>query len=381
MRHVALLIETSHSYGRGVLHGVRRYTAEHGPWSMFVEQRALESGVPPWLMHWRGDGILTRTNSQAMADAITRVGVPTVELRSARVRRDFPFVGNDSWAIGRQVAEHLLERGFRQFGALVIESEVGFLDRRDEFLRTIAAAGGRVAVYSAPGRGDRPTDWERQQVRLAAWLAKLPKPVGVMACTDQLGFWLLDACGRAGLAVPDEVAVVGVGDDETLCTLSHPPLSSVRQNAERIGYEAAAVLDRLMAGKSAPEGPIRIEPLGIVVRQSSDVVAVADADLAGALRVIRARACDGISTDDVLAEVPVSRSTLERRMLRVLGRTPGAEIVRVRLGHVKRLLTETNLSLAAVARKAGFRHPQYMSTLFKRKFGETPGAYRARCQG
>jgi LacI family transcriptional regulator len=149
----------------------------------------------------------------------------------------------------------------------------------------------------------------------------------------------------------------------------------------RIGFEAAALLDRLMAGAPPPAEPLLIEPLHVVGRQSSDVVAVEDADIARALRFIREHACAGITVQDVLAEVPLSRSTLERRMRQLLGRTPSSEIVRVRLNRVQQLLANTSLSLAAIAGKTGFEHPQYLNTLFKRQFGLTPGTYRARCQG
>jgi LacI family transcriptional regulator len=198
-----------------------------------------------------------------------------------------------------------------------------------------------------------------------------------MACTDQLGFWLLDACRRAGVAVPEEVAVVGVENEESLCAVANPPLSSMRLNAEQAGYEAAAVLDGMMRGRKPPRQRTLLEPLGIVTRQSSDVVAIEDEELAAAVRFIREHACEGITVDDVLGAVAVSRSTLERGLRRVLGRSPNVEIRRVQLNRVQQLLIETDLPLSVIAARAGFRHLPYMCEAFKKQYGRPPGAYRA----
>jgi LacI family transcriptional regulator len=374
---VAILIETSRSYGRGLLLGVRRYLTRHEPWSVFMELRALDSKTPLWLKGWNGGGILTRTGTRAMAEAVRRAGVPTVELRSPRLNPRAPWVGVDNRAMGKLVAEYLLERGFRRFGVCEISSEVYFEERRSNFVETVTKLGYPCSTYHALGPPEKPAEWERHQEELAAWVSGLPKPVGVMACTDQLGFFLVDACARAGVAVPEELAVVGVENEESLCAMANPPLSSVRFNAERIGYEAAALLDRLMAGEAPPDEPILIEPMGIVERGSSSTVAIEDRDIARALRYIREHACSGIAVRDVLAEVPISRSALERRMRAALGRSPNEEITRVRIERAKHLLAATDLPLTAVASRSGFRSGPYLVQVFKQHTGVTPGVYRS----
>lgn len=376
MPHVAVLIETSRSHGRGMLRGVRQYIAENGPWSVFVELRALDSKPPPWLHRWKGDGILTRSGSQEIVDAVIKAGVPAVELRTTRFRHPFPFVGVDNVILGRKVAEHLLDRGFRHFAVYDLDTEEYFAQRSETFIQTLSQSGYKVSQLHANRNAESPAEWERQQNDLVRWLTRLPKPVGLMACTDQLGFWLLDACGRAEIAVPEEVAVVGVENDETLCTMARPPLSSVPFNSERSGYEAAALLARLMSGKPAPIAPILLEPLEIITRQSSDIVAIDDPEIAAAAMFIRQYACKGISVDDILKVVPISRSLLERRMRLILGRSPKAEISRIQIDLVKKLLSETDLSMTEIAKRAGFAYPQYMCGLFHRKFGQTPGQYR-----
>jgi LacI family transcriptional regulator len=188
---------------------------------------------------------------------------------------------------------------------------------------------------------------------------------------------VLDACRRERLVVPDEVAVIGVDNDTLLCELSSPPLTSVIPNAHGAGYEAAALLDRLMAGKRVPAAARLIPPLGIAARQSTDVLAVEDRAVARAVQYIREHACEGINVGDVLGTVPLSRRVLEQRFQRLLGRTPREEILHVRLGRVRQLLVETDLPLHQVAERAGFAHVEYLSVWFKRETGRTPSAFRA----
>lgn len=376
MRRVALLIETSRAYGRELLDGVRRHMGEGiTPWSVFAELRSLRTPLPPWLRDWDGDGILTRSGSPAMAEAVAATGLPAVELRSSRTDHGLPFVGVDNRALAELAAAHFLDRGFRHFGVYGLTTESFFEQRRDRFIEVVADRGFDCATQMQRGR-ERPREWDRQQSALVEWVRTLPKPCGVMACTDQLGFWLLEACRVAGVGVPDEVAVLGVENDETLAAISTPPLSSVRLPGSRVGRRAAELLDALMNGGSPPPGPILLPPTQIATRQSTDVVAVDDPDLAAALRVIRERATDGISVGDVLSEVAISRRLLERKMRAAIGRTPRQEIERVRLERAKTLLVATDLSLAAIAVRCGYEHPQRLSERFAARFGQPPGAWR-----
>lgn len=376
--HVALLIETSRSYGRGVLRGIRRYLAEHGPWSVFMELRALDSPAPLWLDKWRGDGILTRTGTRALADAVRRVKVPVVELRSPRLNPGAPWVGIDNHAMGKIVADHLMQRGFRHFGVYELATEIFFEQRRANFIETLAAAGYSCSTYRQQGVPEKPTVWEKHQEELARWVTNLPKPVGIMACTDQLGFYLLEACARAGVSVPEEAAVVGVENEESLCTMAVPRLSSVEFDTERVGYEAASILNRMMRGEPPPQEPILFEPRGVVVRGSSDVIAIDDRQIALAMQFIREHACEGITVRDVVGHVALSRSSLERRMQTALGRSPNEAIHRVRIDRVRELLVDTELKLGAIALRSGFRGPQYLVASFKKSTGMTPGEYRRR---
>jgi LacI family transcriptional regulator len=276
-------------------------------------------------------------------------------------------------------AEHLLSRGFRHFAFCGYRRgfHAGFDRRCDEFRRLAEQAGCWCEVYRRPSA----RTWETQVDRLGRWITGLPKPLGIMTCNDDRGLEVLDACRRVGALVPDEVGVLGVDNDEHLCDLAIPALSSIELNVERIGYEAAALLDRLMSGRPAPKRPQEIGPRGVVVRHSTDVVAVDDPDVALAVRFIRQHACRGIHLADVMQRVSVSRSTLAPRFKKHLGRTIYQEIRRVQVDRAKELLVGTNLPVKQVAHEAGFRDVQYLTRAFGALVGETPAAYRRQMQG
>jgi LacI family transcriptional regulator len=376
---VALLVETTRTYTRELLVGVRRYIAAHGPWSTFLELRALDSSPPAWLRHWDGDGILTRTFTQEMADLIAASGLPAVELRATNLAGGRPFVGMDNAHIGRAVAEHFFERGYRQFAAYSLHTERFFIERVRNFVSTVEAFGCQCSELPETS-SDSVTDWEQSQARLTAWLGQLPKPAGIFAANDQLGVRLLEACQRAGVAVPEEVAVVGAENEETLCAFATPPLTSVRFDGQTVGYAAAELLDRLMQGKSSRRREILIPPKGIIVRESSDELVINDPLVAQAARMIRENAMTGNNVDDLCRKLNASRSTLDRRMRAALKRSPKEEITRIRFREVERLLRETDLTIEVIAEQTGFAHSHYLQAVFKQTYGQTPGQFR-RAQG
>ncbi|KAF0173692.1 MAG: LacI family transcriptional regulator [Limisphaerales bacterium] len=374
MKQVALLIETSNAYARGLLRGVVAYLREHEPWSLHLAEHGRGDRPPSWLASWCGDGILARIETPAMARALRRIKAPIVDVSAARLIPALPWFETDDAAIAQMAFEHLRDRGYRHF-AYCGDTRFNWSNWRGEhFQRAVAAEGGECHFYQ-PARHFRPDD-AAQGDDLVRWLRKLPKPVGVMACYDLHGRQLLDACRRAGIAVPDEVAVISVDNDEVLCELSHPPLTSVIPNTHRTGYEAAALLDELMAGRKLRAETRLVPPVGVAARQSTSSLAIEDRQTALAVRFIREKACSGINVSDVLQAVPQSRRLLESRFRRLLGRTPHEEILRVQLDRVKQLLVETDLPLSEVAERAGFAHVEYLSVVFKRETGIPPSAFR-----
>jgi LacI family transcriptional regulator len=379
--HVVLIVETSSSYGRRILRGITRYLRPRDPWSVFFRERDLGALPPAWLRNWRGDGIICRLVNRELAEHLRRAQVPVVNLNDVHDNSwGLPRIQSDHRMIGQLAAEHLLERGFHHFAFCGFTGHEWSGKRGQAFVGRLRAAGFGCDLYESPWGGPGAPPWEKEQEGMGRRLQALPRPVGVMACNDVRGQQVLDACRRVGLSVPEEVAVIGADNDELLCDLCHPPLSSVVPNPEGVGYEAAALLDRLMAGAAPPAHELLIEPLGVTTRQSSDVLAVADPQIAAAMRFIREHACQGLSVADILKRVPLSRTALERQFRKYLGRSPQAEIRAVQIKRVKQLLGETDMRLSGIARAVGFQHPEYLSVVFKRETGETPGQFRRKAQ-
>ncbi len=370
---VALLIETSNSYARELLHGVRAWVREHGPWAIRLTEQGRGAAVPGWLRGWDGDGVIARVENARIARELRATGLPVIDVSAALPRLVFPRVATDAEGAARLAAAHLAERGLRSF-AYCGDRRFHWARRRGEaFVRATRASGGRCAVFTPePG----PVDDEVGEI--ARWLKTLPRPAGVLASLDLRGQQVLAACSLAGLAVPDEIAVIGVHNDELLCELCDPPLSSVIPNAHRAGYEAAALLARAMAGKRLPLALHEIAPLGVAARQSTDLAAVGDAKIAGAVRFMRQQAAGGANVADVLRAVPMARTALERRFKAALGTTPHAHLRKLRMERVQHLLASTSLPVGEIAAATGFEHPEYLSAMFRRECGLTPREYRLR---
>ena len=376
MRHVALLIETSGSYGRGLLRGVARYNRERGNWSTYFQPHGLGAPPPQWLKTWKGDGVLARVENKQMAETLRKTGVPVVNLRGKDPALKFPYVGLDHEKIAQLAATHLMERGIKHFGFCGKPRGIhpGLDLRCDEFVRVVEEAGFACSEFPDKA-GD--ADWESEQGRLSAWIQSLPKPVGVMAGNDERGLQVLDACRRAGARVPDDVAVIGVDDDEHLCELSIPPMTSVDVNAEQIGYAAAELLDLLMSGRKPPTVPTLLAPRGVVTRRSTDVLASEDPVVNKAVAFIRENRGRGLQVTDVISHLKMSRASLEPRIKKVLGRTIHQEIQRVQLERVKELLVGSPMPIKQIAREGGFSCVQYLTRVFRTATGETPARYRS----
>ena len=378
MRHVALLIGTSGAYGRGILRGIARFNCERNRWSTYFQPQGLNEPPPPWLKDWRGDGILATIRDRTVARLLHRLDLPVVNLRGALPDLKFPYVGLDQRQTAALAAEHLLQRGLRSFAFCGRPRGIhrGWDARADSFIALIRHSGHACAEYPAGLARDRDS-WEAGQKRLAAWLRALPKPVGIMATNDEMGLEVLDACRRCRAAVPGEVALIGVDNDEHLCDLAIPPMSSVDVNAEQIGYTAASLLEKLMAGRRPPEKPILIAPCGVVTRLSSDVIATDDPAVNRAMAFIRENGCrPRVGAAEVLQDVRVSRASLEPRMKRVLGRTIHGEIHRVRVDRARDLLANSTMPIKQVANESGFSGVQYLTRVFRKATGETPARYR-----
>lgn len=340
--------------------------------------------VPAWLENWEGEGIITRMENRAMAGVLRRLRVPTVYLREVPLNLKFSSVLTDNAAISRFAFEHLQERGFRHYAFCGFNGADYSDERRDSFSQLVSETGLPCHVFGAsPSERNLSTaKYEEEGLKdgqsVAGWIQQLPKPVGLMACNDMRGQEVLNACRAADVAVPDEVAVIGVDNEEELCELSDPPLSSVVPNTQRIGYDAASLLDRMMQGRKLQPQRFLVEPIGVITRSSTEVLAIEDRQIAAAARYIREHACEGIDVGDVIKVAAMSRSTMERRYSKVMGHSPKSDILRSRLNRAKQLLAETDFPLALIAEKIGLKHTEYLGRIFKKKIGLTPARFRSR---
>ena len=294
---VALLIEASSSYARGVLRGIHSYLREHDPWLIYL----LEAEFPRLFNeNWKGDGILVHIQSRQMFQSIRRTGLPVVCVGGLKEVGSAPNINADDALVAKLAVDHLLERGFKHFGFYGDNRFSWSVRRKESFAELTSKAGYPCNIWLGAGVNRRDEFyWEQEDEQLSDWIRQLPKPAGVMTCADFHAWRLLEICRRLNVAVPDDVAVIGVDNDELLCDLATPPLSSVRLDTRRIGYEAAKMLDRWMAGKP-PRMSVRIPPLEVAARQSTDVLAVSDGEISHAVRFIRDHACEGIKVGNIL---------------------------------------------------------------------------------
>ena len=401
---VVLIISPAAGYDRGVLRGIARYARHHGPWVFFLagEQHGLPIVTPEQLrthsakvssrskqvgrsaIDLKGlgaTGVIGRLYTPRIAEAVLASGLPTIamDLSDEQLSEGSPYcrvseIRPDSHKAGRLAAEHLLERGFRQFAFCGYPAENWSRRREEGFCQRIQEAGFQCNVFQ-PRRSAR-LPWHRELATVTAWLESLPKPAGVLACNDVRGRQLIEASVFFGLRVPNDVAVIGIDQDHLLTEFSNPPLSSVAFDAERGGYEAAELLSELMAGRITQQKHILVEPLGVIARTSTDVIAVEDRDVAAALIFIRDNSRRPIGVHDVVKRFAISRRALEVRFRHSLGRSIRAEIERVRLNWAKQLLTETNLPLGKIAQHTGFSSLSYLSKVFHRAAGMTLAQYR-----
>lgn len=385
---VALLIESSRNYGRGVLRGIARYSRTNGPWSCFTQERELHSGIPEWLRTWKGDGIIARIEEQRTAKALLKLGLPVVDVLGNARFKHVPGFDTDAGGVARLVGEFFLRAGFQYF-AYCGYPGIPFSNRRAEAFATYLAGHGReLRVFKTRIAKNRSSNIQAieqsglgTEAAIAGWLKKQPRPLALFACNDIRAQQVLNACREHRIKVPEEVAVIGVDNDDVLCNLCDPPLTSIEPDTERLGYEAAALLDRMMKGKVAGDGPIRqVPPLRILERASTDVVAIDDPITVRAVRFIRDHIGDGIAAKDVMTHVGRSRTDLEQRFQRWLKLSVRSEIMRRRMDRVCALLQQTNLGLNEIADRAGFSTAAHLCRLFQQRLKQSPTEYRNACK-
>ncbi len=373
---IAVLVETDNSWGRSVVQGVADFASKFGPWNLLVDPRDYSKrwSVPD---RWRGDGIIARISTPLQLAEIKNTKLPTVNVDD--IYDDLKQIGHvrtDETARAKLAVAHFRERGLQTFAYYAPPSNDYSKSRGEAFVQALAKENFACHIYQPGYRVSRRIDRDELHNRVLRWLNQLPRPVAILAVDARRGRELAEVCSMEGIAVPDEVAIL-VGDtDDLLCELSTPQLSSILVASQKIGYEAAATLFRMIKGDTWSSAPQLIPPIGVVGNQSTDALAIDDPMIIKAMRFIQTHALQGIIVEDILQEVPVSRRYLELQFKKYFGRLPAEAIRQLRLERGKELLTQSEHSIDAIASMCGYAGATQFGVAFRKRYGETPLAFR-----
>lgn len=373
MKQIALVMGLSDFYEHGIARGVVRYAKSRPDWRIYGHSWMFR-GLGD-LGQWKGDGIITRIEDGSDADKLEALGLPLVDVAGAYPRRAFRSVTNDDFLTGYKAARYFSSIGFVSLAFLGVAKVAWSKARLEGAAKALGISAGGIPAFesSLPWWEDSGAD----EGQLAAFLGRLPKPAAVFACNDTAGLRAVELCARLGIEVPAELAILGVDDEDIVCELASPSLSSVALDCETIGYRAAAVLDAVLEGLGPPEGAaITVAPRDVAERESTLTYASSDPLVSRAAAAIRARAHEGLDVEGLLNLVPSSRRSLEKRFRAATGRTLHEEILAARIARAKRLLGATDLTMDAVASASGFGSLQRFHEAFRRLEGRTPGDYR-----
>ena len=380
---VMVLLEMSNKISRDRMQGILRYERLYGPWRLhIVEGRRFEQSVRD-IEAMGVNGILTGSTLTELLEQVMRARVPTVlfdplepyaDKRNPFFRRSTVIC--DSVAVGRLGAEYLMEQGFNSFAFVGdIWDSNWSLKRQDGFVGRLKEAGFTCDVYRTPTDEAR-GDWGVEQKHMAAWLSGLTKPIGVMASNDVRGRQILDTCLMAGVSVPDQVAVLGVDNDELVCSTTNPPMSSILRDTEGSGFYAAQMLDHLMWGRGKKKETLFYGPLRVVARQSTEKLQFKDRLAVRAVEFIRINSGIGMNVSDVAKHLRVSRRLAELRFRQAVGHSIHDELQSARLAKVRRWLQETELTISEITAQCGYENESYLGLVFRKNYTMTMRQFR-----
>lgn len=378
--NVALILDTNQAYDRKVVSGITRYMRQVGDWSLHMELDP-QSKIPNF-DEWEGHGVIADLDDLEVYTTVTKLNIPVVGIGGGygfypKVK-NIPYVYTDNHKVTELAFEHLCSKGFKNLAFCGIpENHINGWARERQSQFTKSCEEYKINYSCYQGEEISNNNWNAIIEDIKEWLLSLEKPVGIMAANDMRAYHVLEACARAKLSVPNEVAVVGVDNDEMICSLTTPPLTSVIQGTDLLGYYASEILDQMIRKTDCPKERV-VPPLGLAVRESSDRLVISDPILTEALSFIRNKAYSGLRVDHVADHCHVSRSTIENKFKDKLGCSVHQEITRLQLNRVKELLIQDEMNLKQISKVAGFSSTQYMSSKFKKDSGLSPAQYRKR---
>lgn len=374
MKRVVLLLETSRAFGRQLISGVVHYSRLNSPWLFYKEPIDLESSIPN-LISWKPDGIIMRDTM--ITKDLLKLKIPTIYApHGFKYPRNIPIIITESSSIAKMASDHFIEKGFKNLAFCGYDSIEWSEQRKSYFNRFNSEAGFRTYNYVSYKRF-RLSDWEKEQQHVCRWIKDLPKPIGIFACNDDRGLHILEVCKLMNLKVPEDVAVIGVDNDLMVCEFGDPPLSSIALNLESAGFEAAKLLDKMMSSGNKMKGREIIATSNIIVqRQSSDILALNDKEVAQAIQFIKGNAKNKILIKDMLRTIGIGRRALEKRFRNTIHKTIYHEIQQVRIESISKLLIETDLPISQIISLYNFTDAEHISRFFKKEKGMSMREYR-----
>lgn len=372
-RRVAVLIETDDSWGRDVVAAIAQAARKH-QWQLLIAPRDQQNRLR-LPRRWRGDGVLVSLRNQSTAAHVRRRGLPAVDVSLMMNQATWlGRVATDNTVRARMAFDHFRERQFEHFACYAPAIGRYSLDRIRRFQSVAEAAGFTCPVFAQRGQT---VGWEVEHNQVVKWLSQLPRPLALFAADAFPARQIAEICVWNDISVPEEVAILAGDNDDLFCTVLTPQLSSIQLNCDRIGTEAAGLLQRLMNGAAIPSRPKLIPPLYVNERQSTNRMAVDDPEIAAILQFISERVRSPLTVEDIVRAFPISRRSLEQRFQQVLGRSPAEQIRAMKMSEVQNLLRDTQRSITEIALEIGFRSASALTQQFRRHFGVTPTAARA----
>lgn len=375
---VALVFKTRFEENQRILKAISNFNRFHENWTAFVDDQAVSQSNPSWLLKKRWDGVITKHTAPDLISSCVERSIPIVDLSDDNNHySNVPKIRPDNVALGHKGAEYFKDKGYQHYAFCGFSSEDWARDREDGFTEALKLSGHTLFTFDSAYPKVNEPEWEETEERkIRDWLKNLPNPLALMCCNDLRALQVINACRDLELQVPEDVAILGVNNETVRCELSIPQLSSIPINTEYYGHMAAKAITGMITGKDPEFRELFIDPLDVVSRRSTDALCIDDKQIAAALHIIKRDACSGLSVDQIVDQMHVSRSMLERRFRKYLGKSPQMEIRTVQMQKIKQLLRETNYTLAHIADLAGFDHPEYMSVVFKKMMHLTPIQYR-----
>jgi LacI family transcriptional regulator len=375
-KRVAILLHGIFGYEEGILRGIAQFVAQRPDWLTLWQDP--EPDLVDKVRAWQPDGIVGNLATKPLAADVLSMGASVVSVSANLYLENVPRVSIQNEQVAAMAVDYFWGLGFRRFACVSTIRRWSHTILHTTFVQRVAERGASCSTFTGwyPARHLLARDSTDPYPELRTWLTGLPKPVALFCVQDNIAVAAVEAAHECGIRVPDDMAVLGAGNSQMLCTFANPGLSSIVLPLEQVGHQACSILSELMDGAAIGGRQVLLSPVRVAERGSTDVIAVADPQVAAAMRFIRDNAHTPLSVEDILQHVTVSRRILEQRFRKALKCTPLEAVHATRIQRAMRLLCETELSMPEIAERAGFSNAVHLSTLFRAKTGLTPTKYR-----